>query len=227
MSSNRYEIRDMPPQVPGNILASLEEVETATIGHFRLMGFASPEIKPLKTGKSISGTAITLALPGWDSTLLHHIVSLVRPGDVLVIDRLGDKTVSCLGGGVSYALQKAGAVAAIIDGPCNDPYEIIDYDFPVWSRGISTITTRLYNTGGAFNVPVCIGGAVVQPGDAVLADDNGVVFLSPESVPDTAARAIELQQMEKSGLKSLSDERPLGALTGASDMVMATLGSPK
>jgi len=144
-----------------------------------------------------------------------------------VIDRLGDGTVSCLGGGVSYALAKAGVRAAIIDGPCNDPYEILDYDFPVWSRGVSPITTRLYNTGGAFNVPISVGGAVVQPGDAVLADDNGAVFFPREDIVETASRALELQRLEKAGLPTLSRDNPLGAMTGASQMVLASLESAK
>ena len=227
MVNSRYQINPSPKSVPTDVLACLAGVETATIGHFRLMGFASPQIKPLKTGNVICGTAITLALPGWDSTLLHHIVSLIRPGDVLVIDRLGDQAVSCLGGGVSYALAKAGAQAAIIDGPCNDPYEILEYGFPVWSRGISPLTTRLYNTGGAFNVPICCGGAVVYPGDVVLADDNGVVFLPLNDLQGIAGRALELQKMEKSALPVLSRENPLGAMTGASAMVMASLEQQK
>jgi len=219
MSNRRYEIRDMPAAVPPADLERLEDVETATVGHFRLMGFADPAIKPLRTGARVYGTAVTLALPGLDSTLLHHVVALLRPGDILVIDRFGDRRVSCLGGGVTYALAQRGVTAAVIDGPCNDPYEILDLEFPVWSTGVSPITTRLYDTGGAFNVPICCGGAVVHPGDVVLADDNGVLFFPPSDIPTVAGRALEMQRNEKGLLPKIGVEKPLGVFSGATAMV--------
>lgn len=219
MSKSPFVMNELPPVLNEGELAMLDAVEAATVGHFRLLGFASQDIKPLVTGHRVIGTAVTLALPGWDSTLLHHVASDLRPGDILVIDRLGDRKVSCLGGGVSYALKAAGVNAVIVDGPCNDPYEIIDFGFPVWSRGVSPITTRLLGTGGAFNVPVCCGGAVVQPGDVVLADDSGVVFFPKDELADIASQALKLQELERQGLPMIGDGRTLGQLTGASKLV--------
>ena len=223
MSNSNYQINRMPETVPAERLAALDGVETATIGHFRLLGFMHPRIKPLSTGKTIRGTAVTLALPGLDSTLLHHVVGQLRPGDVLVIDRLGEDRVSCLGGGVAFALKQRGVLATVIDGPCNDPYEILDLGFPVWSSGISPITTRLYDTGGAFNVPVCCAGAVVMPGDVVLADDNGVVVFHPDEIQAVAEKALFLQRSEKQLLPEIGLERQLGEFTGATKMVNAAL----
>ena len=103
--------------------------------------------------KRVAGTAVTLAIPGQDSTLLHHALGLLRPGDILVVDRLGDDKHACWGGGVTVAAKAAGAVAGIVDGPCTDLTEIEDSDFPLWCRGMSPITTRLYNLGGTLNLP--------------------------------------------------------------------------
>ena len=96
-----------------------------------------------------------------------------------MVDRLGDDRHACWGGGVTVAAKAAGAKAGVVDGPCTDLEEIEASDFPMWCRGYAPITTRLYDLGGRLNMPVCIGGAVVMPGDAVLCDDSGVLILPP------------------------------------------------
>src|SRR5262245_12227674 len=153
-----YSIGDMPPPLPEELSARLIEVETATIGHLRHFGFMSPAIRPVSAASRIAGTAVTLALPGHDSTLLHYALGLVRPGDVIVIDRLGDERYACWGGGVTNAAQKAGLTGAILDGPCTDPSEIRDRGFALWCKGVSPITTRVADIGGRLNVPVVCGG---------------------------------------------------------------------
>jgi regulator of RNase E activity RraA len=97
----KYEIGPMPEPLPAALIAKLERVETATIGHWRHWGFMDRGIQPLLREKRIAGVAVTLAIPGPDSTLLHHALGLLRPGDVLVVDRLGDDRHACWGGGVT------------------------------------------------------------------------------------------------------------------------------
>ena len=106
------------------------QVETATVGHSQHWGFMDRGIQPLLRDKRIAGTAVTLAIPGQDSTLLHHTLGLLRPGDILVVDRLGDDKHACWGGGVTVAAKAAGALGGIVDGPCTDLTEIEDSDFP-------------------------------------------------------------------------------------------------
>lgn len=219
-----YVVRDMPPPVPREALAMLARVETATIGHWRHLGFMHRGIQPLLRGHRVTGTAITLAIPGPDSTLLHHALGLLRPGDVLVVDRLGDDRHACWGGAVTLAAKAAGAVAGIVDGPCTDLAEIEQSAFPVWARGIAPITTRLYDLGGYLNVPVSCGGAVVQPGDAVLADDSGVLVLPPGEVPAVVTEALARQARGAERERAVGDGARLGDLTGASDKVRARLG---
>ena len=218
-----YKVGPMPAQIAPAILAKLVQVETATVGHTRHWGFMDRRIQPLLPEKRIAGTAITLAIPAQDSTLLHHALGLLRPGDILVVDRLGDDKHACWGGGVTVAAKAAGALAGIVDGPCTDLAEIRESDFPVWCRGLSPITTRLYNLGGILNFPVSCGGAIVHPGDAILADESGVLVLGPaeaEAIADAAlarqARGLENQARVKAGKK-------LGDLSGATAMVLAAL----
>jgi len=218
-----YKVNDMPDQIAVEDAARLGALETATIGHTRQMGFAAPRIQAVQTGVSIVGTAVTLAIPGQDSTLLHHVSGLLRPGDVLVIDRLGDTRHACFGGGVALASRNSGYAGVVIDGPHTDTAEILEIGFPVWSTGPSPITTRLYDIGGAFNVPVSCGGAAVLPGYAVLADDSGVVFIAPEDLEGTITTAEEktirgARSKERQG----AGER-LGAISGATDLVKARI----
>lgn len=219
-----YVIKDMPEQVPQEDLDLLSGVETATVGHWRLMGFMDRQIQPLLPGRRVVGTAVTLAIAGPDSTLLHHATGQLRPGDILVVDRLGDDKYACWGGGVTVAAKAAGAVAGIVDGPCTDLTEIEDSDFPMWSRGLSPITTRLYDLGGGFNVPVSCGGAVVMPGDAILADESGVLVIPRDEVRSVSEEALRRQETGKKREASVRDKiHKLGDMTGATAKVMAKL----
>jgi 4-hydroxy-4-methyl-2-oxoglutarate aldolase len=216
-----YTIRDMPDQMPQADLDLLSRVETATVGHWRLMGFMNRAIQPLLPGRRVVGTAVTLAIAGPDSTLLHHATGLLRPGDILVVDRLGDDKYACWGGGVTVAAKAAGAVAGIVDGPCTDLTEIQQSDFPVWSRGLSPITTRLYDLGGGMNVPISCGGAVVMPGDAILADESGVLVIPREEARAVAQEALRRQESGKLREASVRNkERKLGDLSGASAKIL-------
>ncbi|MEB2844460.1 RraA family protein [Rhizobiales bacterium RZME27] len=219
-----YVIKDMPEQVPQEDLDLLSGVETATVGHWRLMGFMDRQIQPLLPGRRVVGTAVTLAIAGPDSTLLHHATGQLRPGDILVVDRLGDDKYACWGGGVTVAAKASGAVAGIVDGPCTDLTEIQDSDFPMWSRGLSPITTRLYDLGGGFNIPVSCGGAVVMPGDAILADESGVLVIPRDEVRAVSEEALKRQDTGKKREASVRDKvQKLGDMTGATAKVLAKL----
>lgn len=218
-----YIVRDMPAPIPDAIREKAERVETATIGHRRLMGFMDPAIQPILPGRRVAGTAVTLALPGQDSTLLHHIIQFLRPGDVLVIDRLGDHKHACLGGGVACAIKARGVVGVVIDGTCTDVPEIDDYDLPVWCRGPSPITTRLYDVAGAFNVDVSCGGAVVHPGDVVVCDFSGVLAMPVGEAEADIDWALGKQEAEPATHAAIKEGALLGERTGASAKVMAKL----
>jgi len=218
-----YRIHTMPAQLPADLLARLARVETATVGHWRHWGFMDRGIQPLLKSKRITGTAVTLAIPGPDSTLMHHALGLLRPGDILVVDRLGDDRHACWGGGVTVAAKAAGAVAGIVDGPCTDLLEIEQSDFPMWCRGLAPITTRLYNLGGILNGVIACGGVPVQPGDAILADESGVLVLPPDEVESVATAAIARQGRGEANQERVRGGAKLGDLSGASRMVAEAL----
>ena len=218
-----YSINEMPRQVDAGLVEKAGRAETATIGHRRHMGFVDKAIQCVLPNQRVAGTAVTLALPGQDSTLLHHVIADLRRGDILVIDRLGDHKHACLGGGVAAAVKASGCLAVVIDGPCTDLPEIEDLALPVWSRGVAPITTRLYDIGGSFNVPICCGGAVVNPGDLVLADFSGALVMPPREAEADIDWALGKQETEPEGHKRLLAGDKLGERTGASAMVRAKL----
>ena len=218
----KYDIGPMPHPISAEVVALLEQTETATVGHWRHWGFCDRHIQPLLRGRRVAGTAVTVAIPGPDSTLLHHALGLLRPGDILLVDRLGDDRHACWGGGVTVAAKAAGARAGVVDGPCTDMEEIEASDFPMWARGIAPITTRLYDLGGRLNRPVCIGGAVVMPGDAVLCDESGVLVMPPDEAEENARQAIERQARGLLTQEHVKAGAKLGELSGANGKVLAS-----
>src|SRR5580658_5110782 len=218
----KYDIAPMPPRISAEVVALLEQAETATVGHWRHWGFCDRRIQPLLRRKRVAGTAVTLAIPGPDSTLLHHALGLLRPGDILLVDRLGDDRHACWGGGVTIAAKAAGAKAGVVDGPCTDLEEVEAADFPLWCRGIAPITTRLYDLGGRLNQPVSVGGVVVMPGDAVLCDESGVLVLPPGEAESEARAAIERQARGLLTQTRVANGEKLGAIRGATATVLGS-----
>ncbi len=183
MGITSYRIEALPAPLPAALVDRLRQVEAATAGHYLHDRFADIALRPLIEGRRIAGTAVTVSIPGPDSTLLYYAMDRVRPGDVLVIDRCGDSRHACWGGFMAAVAKLRGVAGVIIDGPVTDPAEVRKQGVPTWARGVSPITTKLLNLGGAFNMPVACGGVSVQPGDAVLADECGVLFVPPAELP--------------------------------------------
>ncbi len=218
-----FVVNDMPKQIDGSLVELLEQAETATIGHVLYEGFVDRGIAPLLPRRRVAGTAVTLRLPHADSTLLHYACKLVRSGDIVLIDRCGDTKYACWGGGLTLAMKLGGVKAGIIDGPATDLSEIEEFDLPMWSRGLSSITTRLLGLEGAMNVPVSVGGVVVNPGDAVLADEQGVLVLAPATAREAATRALEMQKREVTTHQRLRAGEKLPDISGATAIVEAKL----
>lgn len=224
----KYLIEAMPNPIEARLAEKLARVDIATIGHFRHRGFVHRSVAAVgpRTG-TLVGTAVTLAIPGPDSTLLHHAVGLLRPGDILVIDRLGDDRHACLGGGVARAIRRTGAAGVVLDGPCTDPSEILEVGLPLWCRGVSGITTRLLDLGGALNHPVACGNVPVLAGYAVLADETGVLILPAAEADGAADEALARQERSAGRQERMSSGEKLGEVSGASRMVRDSAGRQK
>ena len=115
----------------------------------------------------------------------------------------------------------AGLAGVVIDGMATDIAAIRQQKLPVWSRGLAAKTTKMRNLGGVMNQPIAIGGVTVRPGDAVLADENGILVLPPEELPAITARTLQMQADEIALLKRLHAGEILPEISGASAMVAA------
>lgn len=220
----KYRIDPMPADADPALLAELEKIETASVGHLRFNGFMHHSIQALdRNQRTRAGVAVTLALPALCSTLLHYALSHVRTGDMLVIDRLGDDKHACLGGAVARAAKQAGIVGVIIDGPCTDVAEILAEGLPVWCRGVSPVTTRQAELGGTFNRPVSCGGVPVLTGDIVLGDASGVVVFPADEAEDIATECIAREIRVARTMGRLLEGEKLGDITRAIDKVKSAV----
>lgn len=222
-----FVVEALPPQIDAAAIERLEGVQTATIGHFLDFGFMTPEIRALLPGRRIAGTAVTCRFAGIDGAILHYALGQVRPGDVLVIDRAGDRRHACVGGGIAFAAQVAGVKGIIVDGMATDIEEIRDHGLPVWACGLSPVTTKRLFTHGEFCVPVQCGGVPVSPGDAILADEDGVIVLKPSQLEAAVERAIQMQEAEPPRRKRIAAGEKLPDINGSNARIREILAAQK
>jgi regulator of RNase E activity RraA len=207
------------------IVDTMQQCETTMLGHILYWGAMDPGIRANKGfGPRIAGRALTVQIPGPCSVMLHHAIGLAAPGDILVIDRLGDTRHACLGDGVAAAAMRQGILGAIIDGPCTDGEELAELGFPVWCRGVSPMTTRMADLGGRAHAPVSVGGVAVLPGDAILADADGVYAMQPQDAGLVSGIALDRGRIVAARRRDRGDDaQPLGQLSGASRMVATAM----
>jgi 4-hydroxy-4-methyl-2-oxoglutarate aldolase len=218
-----FTVNPLPPQIDPALLARLATCETAIIGHFLHAPFMHPQLRAVIGGRRVAGTAVTAVVPGVDGTMMHWAIGHARPGDFLVIDRAGDRRHACWGGILAVAAKSAGIAGAVIDGYATDFEEIRAQEVPLWCLGPSPVTTKLLGLEGAFNVEASCGGVAVRPGDAILADESGVVVLRPWEIEDVVAEATRRLAAEPERMQQLRAGKRLHDLTGAGDKVRAAL----
>jgi 4-hydroxy-4-methyl-2-oxoglutarate aldolase len=169
-------------------------------GRFGLM---KPYMRPVWAGGEAAGTAVTvLAQPG-DNWMIHVAVEQCRPGDMLVVGCTTDNTDGMFGDLLATSLMARGVVGLIIDAGCRDVKSLKEMGFPVWSKAISAKGT-VKATLGAVNVPVVCAGINVHPGDAIVADDDGVVAVRKKDASEVAIKGEKRHADEDGKRKQLA-----------------------
>jgi 4-hydroxy-4-methyl-2-oxoglutarate aldolase len=179
------------PRADASEVAALAEFGVATVHEaIGRTGYLGPSIRPVYLGSRISGTAVTVVCWPGDNLMIHAAVEQCQPGDVLVVTTTSPCSDGAFGELLATSLQRRGVRGLVTTGGVRDVAALHAMSFPVFCAAVSAQGT-VKATAGAVNIPVSIGGQRIAPGDAIVADDDGVVVVPRPATASalSAARA--------------------------------------
>lgn len=195
-----FRIGGIQRKVDGGLVEKFRSLPVSNVSDCmaRISGFG-PQIRPYHRSGTLLGTAVTVRARPGDNLMIHKALDMAGPGEVLVIDASGDLTNSLMGElMLSYAIKR-GLAGVVINGAIRDLGWIKQRDFPVFAAGVTH--RGPYKDGpGEINFPICVGGNLVEPGDLILGDDDGVLSVGYDEVETaleaaTRKHAAETQQL--------------------------------
>jgi len=193
-----------PPRADLAETGKLAEYGTATVHEaIGRRGYLGPSIRPVQQGTRISGTALTvLCWPG-DNLMLHLAVDQAREGDIVVATTTSPSSDGLFGELIATSLAAREVAGLVMGAGVRDTAELREMGFPVWTASVSVQGT-VKETAGAVNVPVTVGGQVIRPGDAIVADDDGVVCVPRLEVAAAVAASAARVAKEEAARRRLA-----------------------
>jgi len=196
------------PQVSEVLIAALREIPVAALSDNMHRNIGTVGLRPYhRPGKhTMAGTAVTARSRGGDNLTYLRALEFCRPGDVLIIDACGNLDNAVVGGILSFYAASIGTVGVVIDGAIRDVAEIRERDFPVYARGVTH--RGPYKDGpGEINVPVCVGGMVVNPGDIIAGDQDGLLAIPQDGVGELIEKARAVLSTEAETIRAMKEGR--------------------
>jgi regulator of RNase E activity RraA len=206
MSSSGARRNSSAPQVDPAILQTLRGIAVALLSDNLHRSLGTIGLQPYHRPKPMAGTAVTVRTRGGDNLTILRAYEYCRPGDVMVIDCGGDVSNAVVGGILSYYGASIQLSGMVIDGAIRDVAEIRERDFPIYARGVTH--RGPYKDGpGEINVPVCIGGMVVNPGDIIVGDQDGLLAFDPAEASVVIEKALAQERKEAQTMAAMKEGR--------------------
>lgn len=166
-------------------------------------GTMHARVAPVHERMQLAGPAFTVEVRPGDNLMIHAAIALAQPGDILVIDGKGDQTAALMGTLMMSACKKLRLGGVIVDGAIRDKLELLELDFPVFSAGFNPAGPTKF-VPGRINHPISCGGTVVNPGDLVVGDADGVVVIERAKAPAMLALAVKKVADEAARIEAIA-----------------------